>query len=62
MRLVHSIDQLDDALSGARTEAENAFGSGDLLLEKALVGGGAVDEIVLENLRRAVDVSDAQDE
>ena len=37
MRLVHDPDELPNALQLARAEAENAFGSGDLILEKAIV-------------------------
>jgi len=37
MRLVESSDLLADALKLARSEAENAFGSSDLILEKAIV-------------------------
>ena len=37
MRLVESGDKLAAAISTARSEAENAFGSGELILEKAIV-------------------------
>jgi geranyl-CoA carboxylase alpha subunit len=37
MRLVSRSDDLADALQLARSEAENAFGSGTLILEKAIV-------------------------
>ncbi len=37
MRLVTGFDQLDGALRGARSEAQSAFGSGELLLERALL-------------------------
>ncbi|WP_282152026.1 acetyl-CoA carboxylase biotin carboxylase subunit [Ruegeria atlantica] len=36
MRVVQSADALSDAISIARSEAENAFGSGELILEKAI--------------------------
>jgi geranyl-CoA carboxylase alpha subunit len=36
MRLVHAPDGLRDALAGARSEAQAAFGSGTLLLERAI--------------------------
>jgi len=36
MRLVASADGLPAALASARSEAENAFGSGELILEKAI--------------------------
>ena len=37
MRLVHSPDELQSALEGARSEAERAFGDGEVYLEKAIV-------------------------
>jgi len=37
MRLVESDDQLGNAIALARAEAESAFGSGELILEKAIV-------------------------
>lgn len=37
MRLVHESKDLANAISTARSEAENAFGSGELILEKAIV-------------------------
>jgi geranyl-CoA carboxylase alpha subunit len=37
MRLVTDLAELPVALSSARSEAENAFGSGDLILEKAVM-------------------------
>ncbi len=37
MRLVEALDDLPSALSAARSEAENAFGSGELILEKAVM-------------------------
>ncbi len=37
MRLVAKPEKLAKALSGARSEAENAFGSGELILEKAVI-------------------------
>jgi geranyl-CoA carboxylase alpha subunit len=37
MRLVTDLDELPVALSSARSEAENAFGSGELILEKAVM-------------------------
>jgi geranyl-CoA carboxylase alpha subunit len=36
MRLVRDGDDLGQAISGARSEAQNAFGSGELILEKAV--------------------------
>ena len=37
MRLVDNMDDLPVALASARSEAENAFGSGELILEKAVI-------------------------
>ncbi|MEM7268464.1 MAG: acetyl-CoA carboxylase biotin carboxylase subunit [Pseudomonadota bacterium] len=37
MRLVESADALADAIRLARSEAENAFGSGELILERAII-------------------------
>ncbi len=37
LRLVTDLAELPQALASARSEAENAFGSGELILEKALV-------------------------
>ena len=37
MRLVHDAADLPDAIGLARSEAKNAFGSGELILEKAIV-------------------------
>lgn len=37
MRLVHEADELASAIKLARSEAENAFGSGELILEKAII-------------------------
>jgi len=37
MRLVHQADELEAALNTARSEAENAFGSGELILERAVI-------------------------
>lgn len=37
MRLITDLSQLDAALKSARSEAENAFGSGELILEKAIL-------------------------
>lgn len=43
MRLVHEAAALDEALRTARSEAENAFGSGELILEKALLSARHVE-------------------
>jgi len=37
MRLVHDAQDLPDAINSARSEALNAFGSGELILEKAII-------------------------
>ncbi len=37
MRLVHEQSELVEALKTARSEAENAFGSGELIIEKAVI-------------------------
>jgi len=37
MRLVHQPGKLADELARARSEAESAFGDGELILEKAIV-------------------------
>ncbi len=43
MRLVSTADDLEAALIGARSEAEHAFGSGELILEKAIVDARHVE-------------------
>ena len=43
MRLVHRAEDLPDAIRTARAEAENAFGSGELILEKAVVNGRHIE-------------------
>ncbi|MEP2685374.1 MAG: biotin carboxylase N-terminal domain-containing protein [Qipengyuania citrea] len=37
MRLVHDQDEVPNAIKLARSEAENAFGNGELILEKAII-------------------------
>lgn len=37
MRLVHKRKDIEQAIATARSEAENAFGSGELILEKAII-------------------------
>jgi geranyl-CoA carboxylase alpha subunit len=37
MRLVHDTEQLAGAIRSARSEAQNAFGSGELIIEKAVM-------------------------
>ncbi|MBB5518486.1 ATP-binding protein [Amphiplicatus metriothermophilus] len=47
MRVVQGPEELEDALAGARKEAESAFGDGRLLLEKLVVGARHVEIQVL---------------
>ena len=47
MRLVKAKKDLASALATARAEAESAFGSGELILEKAVIGGRHVEIQVL---------------
>lgn len=37
MRLVHEAEQLASAIRSARSEAQNAFGNGELIIEKAVI-------------------------
>ena len=43
MRLVHGLAQLAEAIASARSEAANAFGSGQLLIEKAVIDARHVE-------------------
>ncbi|NVJ22943.1 acetyl-CoA carboxylase biotin carboxylase subunit [Myxococcus sp. AM011] len=43
MRLVHEASQLRAALRGARSESTNAFGSGELILERAVINARHVE-------------------
>ncbi|UTW54764.1 biotin carboxylase N-terminal domain-containing protein [Kordiimonas sp. SCSIO 12610] len=43
MRLVNSKDGLPDAINLARSEAENAFGNGHLILEKAIINPSHIE-------------------
>lgn len=55
MRLVHDPAQLAAALGSARSEAESAFGSGELILEKALLKPRHVEiQILSDSLGRAI--------
>jgi acetyl-CoA carboxylase, biotin carboxylase subunit len=47
MRLVHSQDELQSALEGARSEAERAFGDGEVYLEKAILNPRHIEMQVL---------------
>ncbi|MFD4838582.1 acetyl/propionyl/methylcrotonyl-CoA carboxylase subunit alpha [Achromobacter sp. NPDC058515] len=51
MRLVHDPAQLAAALASARSEAESAFGSGELILEKALLAPRHVEIQILADSR-----------
>ncbi len=50
MRLVTAAEDLPDALRLARSEAENAFGSGELILEKAIIEPRHVEVQVFADL------------
>jgi geranyl-CoA carboxylase alpha subunit len=50
MRLVHEPEQLLRAVQGARSEAQSAFGSGELLLERALLSPRHVEVQVFADL------------
>src|SRR5581483_7578049 len=47
MRLVHSPGDLNSALEGARSEAERAFGDGEVYLEKAIINPRHIEMQVL---------------
>ena len=47
MRLVHSADDLKGALEGARSEAERAFGDGEVYIEKAILNPRHIEMQVL---------------
>ncbi|HTS34696.1 MAG TPA: acetyl-CoA carboxylase biotin carboxylase subunit [Candidatus Solibacter sp.] len=47
MRLVHAPEELKSALDGARSEAERAFGDGEVYLEKAIVNPRHIEMQVL---------------
>jgi geranyl-CoA carboxylase alpha subunit len=54
MRLVEDEDRLLEAIRSARSEAANAFGSGELLIEKAVVDGRHVEIQVFGDRHGAV--------
>jgi acetyl-CoA carboxylase biotin carboxylase subunit len=54
MRLVHSLDELPSALSGARREAQSAFGDGTLMLERLIAGGRHIEIQVFADQHRNV--------
>ena len=54
MRLVGDAADLEGALALARSEAENAFGSGELILEKAIVGPRHVEVQVFADTHGSV--------
>jgi geranyl-CoA carboxylase alpha subunit len=43
MRLVHRADELAAAITGARHEAQSAFGNGTLMLERLIAGGRHIE-------------------
>jgi acetyl-CoA carboxylase biotin carboxylase subunit len=47
MRSVYKVEDLRDAIAGARREAESAFGNGDVYVEKQLVGARHIEFQVL---------------
>src|SRR5206468_4252769 len=47
MRLVHSPDELQSSLEGARSEAERAFGDGEVYIEKAIINPRHIEMQVL---------------
>lgn len=47
MRLVHSADELKSSLEGARSEAERAFGDGEVYIEKAIINPRHIEMQVL---------------
>ncbi|WP_068266418.1 acetyl-CoA carboxylase biotin carboxylase subunit [Janibacter limosus] len=47
IRIVHSADELDDAVSTARAEASSAFGDGSVYLEKAIIDARHIEVQVL---------------
>jgi geranyl-CoA carboxylase alpha subunit len=53
MRLVPSSKELAAALAAARAEATNAFGSGELILEKAVAGARHVESQILADAHGA---------
>ncbi len=54
MRLVHDEGELRDAFAAARAEAQSAFGSGAIYLERYLAGGRHVEVQILADGKRAV--------
>ncbi len=50
MRLVHGLEETESALEIARAEAESAFGSGELILEKAVTSARHVEVQVFGDL------------
>ena len=54
MRLVHQSADLLEALKTARSEAENAFGSGELIIEKAVIAPRHVEKIGRASCRERV--------
>ena len=59
MRLVQDNIELAAAITGARSEAENAFGSGELILEKAVVDARHIEiQVFADNHGNCVHLGD----
>ncbi|MFB7499644.1 acetyl/propionyl/methylcrotonyl-CoA carboxylase subunit alpha [Streptomyces sp. NPDC056161] len=54
MRIVRALDRLDDALAGARAEAESAFGDGEVFVEPYVEHGRHVEVQVLADTHGTV--------
>jgi geranyl-CoA carboxylase alpha subunit len=54
MRLVRAAGEIDDALAGARREAEAAFGDGRLMLERLIEGGRHIEIQVFADVHGTV--------
>lgn len=59
MRVVHAASELDDAVASARSEAINAFGSDEVIVEKLVVGARHVEvQILADNHGKIVTIGD----
>lgn len=59
MRLVTAADALPDAIASARSEAQSAFGNGELLLEKALLQPRHIEvQIFADNHQQCVHIGE----
>ncbi len=55
MRLVDTQDQLEPAIRSARSEAQNAFGSGELIIEKAVIAPRHIEiQVFADNMGNTV--------